>query len=164
MNNQKIVLLNVDNGKPTSQNATWGKWLMKNHPTKYRILSGKSVRVAHLKEGKEKYYPENEGKAMQLQHPDKYLVLTPAGVDEAKIETVVTEVAPTPAPVPVVETPIIEEPIIENVQLPNQPEQVVAKFNASPAALKYAVENNIDLSEVQGTGKDGKITMNDVKV
>lgn len=35
--------------------------------------------------------------------------------------------------------------------------------NISPAAKKLAEENNIDYSILTGTGKDGMITVNDVK-
>lgn len=37
-----------------------------------------------------------------------------------------------------------------------------AEVIASPTARRYALENDIDLSQVQGTGKDGRITREDV--
>ena len=37
------------------------------------------------------------------------------------------------------------------------------KVNASPAAVKFALENKIDLSGVVGSGQDGKILIKDVK-
>ena len=40
---------------------------------------------------------------------------------------------------------------------------VKTKVNASPAAVKLALENGIDLSGVVGTGKDGKILIKDVR-
>ena len=40
---------------------------------------------------------------------------------------------------------------------------VKAKINASPAAVKLALENKIDLSGVVGSGKDDKILVKDVK-
>ena len=42
-------------------------------------------------------------------------------------------------------------------------EPVKAKVNASPAAIKLALENKIDLSGVVGSGKDDKILVKDVK-
>jgi pyruvate/2-oxoglutarate dehydrogenase complex dihydrolipoamide acyltransferase (E2) component len=36
------------------------------------------------------------------------------------------------------------------------------KINASPAAIKLAKENGIDLNNVTGTGKEGSITKTDV--
>ena len=38
-----------------------------------------------------------------------------------------------------------------------------AVWKATEAAEKLAAENDIDLSKVQGTGKDGVITVDDVK-
>ena len=37
------------------------------------------------------------------------------------------------------------------------------KFKASKAAIKLAKENNIDLTKVTGTGKEGNITVTDIK-
>ena len=37
------------------------------------------------------------------------------------------------------------------------------KFKASKAAIKLAKENGIDLTKVKGTGKEGSITVNDVR-
>lgn len=37
------------------------------------------------------------------------------------------------------------------------------KANASPAALTYARDNNLDLSTTEGTGPDGKILLKDIK-
>jgi pyruvate/2-oxoglutarate dehydrogenase complex dihydrolipoamide acyltransferase (E2) component len=34
---------------------------------------------------------------------------------------------------------------------------------ASPAAVKLAAENDIDLADVEGTGKGGKVTVTDVR-
>lgn len=38
-----------------------------------------------------------------------------------------------------------------------------AKLNGSPSALKYARDNNIDLTDFVGSGEDGKIMLKDVK-
>ena len=38
-----------------------------------------------------------------------------------------------------------------------------AKLNGSPSALKYARDNNIDLTDFLGSGEDGKIMLKDVK-
>ena len=40
---------------------------------------------------------------------------------------------------------------------------VKTKVNASPAAVKLALENGIDLSTVVGTGNEGKILIKDVR-
>jgi pyruvate/2-oxoglutarate dehydrogenase complex dihydrolipoamide acyltransferase (E2) component len=40
---------------------------------------------------------------------------------------------------------------------------VKEKPNASPHAVKLALEHNIDLKEVEGSGKDGKILLKDVE-
>ena len=40
---------------------------------------------------------------------------------------------------------------------------VKAKINASPSAVKLALENKIDLTGVVGSGQDGKILVKDVK-
>ena len=37
------------------------------------------------------------------------------------------------------------------------------KFKASKAAIKLAKENGIDLTKVTGTGKEGNITVTDIK-
>ena len=37
------------------------------------------------------------------------------------------------------------------------------KFKASKAAIKLAKENSIDLTKVTGTGKEGNITVTDIK-
>lgn len=42
-------------------------------------------------------------------------------------------------------------------------EPVKEKPNASPQAVKLALENNIDLKKVEGSGKDGKILLKDVE-
>lgn len=39
-----------------------------------------------------------------------------------------------------------------------------AEANSTPAALKYANENGVDLTLVEGTGANGKITLDDVKL
>lgn len=36
-------------------------------------------------------------------------------------------------------------------------------YHATDSAVAYAEEHGIDLSEIEGTGKDGKITLTDVK-
>lgn len=42
-------------------------------------------------------------------------------------------------------------------------EPTKAKLNGSPSALKYARDNNIDLTDFVGSGEDGKIMLKDVK-
>jgi 2-oxoisovalerate dehydrogenase E2 component (dihydrolipoyl transacylase) len=37
------------------------------------------------------------------------------------------------------------------------------KHNATPAALKAAQEQGIDIEEIEGTGADGRITVKDVR-
>jgi pyruvate/2-oxoglutarate dehydrogenase complex dihydrolipoamide acyltransferase (E2) component len=37
------------------------------------------------------------------------------------------------------------------------------KHNATPAAMKAAQELGVDLDEIDGTGADGRITVNDVR-
>jgi pyruvate/2-oxoglutarate dehydrogenase complex dihydrolipoamide acyltransferase (E2) component len=37
------------------------------------------------------------------------------------------------------------------------------KQNATPAALKAAQEQGVDLDEIEGTGADGRITVKDVR-
>jgi len=39
----------------------------------------------------------------------------------------------------------------------------VPEIDATDAALKYAAKNGVDLLEIDGTGKDGRITLGDVK-
>ena len=55
------------------------------------------------------------------------------------------------APAADVEEPQVEESVADAVAI------------ASPAAKKMMAENNIDLPEVQGSGKDGRITKEDVQ-
>jgi hypothetical protein len=57
----------------------------------------------------------------------------------------VVEELPEPEPVEAIEELGVEEP------------------DATPAALEYAAEKGIDLSQVEGSGKDGKITKPDVE-
>ena len=46
---------------------------------------------------------------------------------------------------------------------PDEPENNEPSINASKAALELATEKGIDLSTVEGTGSDGKITVGDVR-
>lgn len=57
-----------------------------------------------------------------------------------------------------------EEPVATTTAQPQEARDVVANtdFIASPAARKWAAEKSIDLVQVKGTGKDGRITKEDV--
>lgn len=51
----------------------------------------------------------------------------------------------------------VEEEAVEEVK------EEPIEIHASRAARRYAIENGIDLSEVEGTGRGGQITVKDVK-
>ena len=52
----------------------------------------------------------------------------------------------------------------EDPYVPGMSEIVEEIDNITPAALKLAQEEAVDLTDVVGTGKDGKITIEDVRV
>jgi 2-oxoglutarate dehydrogenase E2 component (dihydrolipoamide succinyltransferase) len=66
---------------------------------------------------------------------------------EKKEEVVEEKAAPTPNPMPAAE---------------EKKEKTYAEGVASPAANKIMAENNIKASQISGTGKDGRITKQDV--
>lgn len=47
---------------------------------------------------------------------------------------------------------------------PEPEEEPEVEINATAAAIEYAAEHGIDLSDVEGTGSDGKIILRDVKI
>lgn len=61
---------------------------------------------------------------------------------------------PAPAPAP--------EPVAPPAPAPQVPEPT--KISISQAALEFAEENNIDLSNIEGTGAGGMITKKDLIV
>lgn len=79
----------------------------------------------------------------------------PAGFESAPTEEVAVEapkeeVAPNPNP----------NPVAEKLTIPSK--ETYAKGTPSIAAKKIANENNVPLSKVQGTGKDGRLTKQDI--
>lgn len=70
-------------------------------------------------------------------------------------------IAETPAVPEIAKAEVIETP--EEPKTPDSAEQDEGP-NAVPSAIKYAEENNIDLTAINGSGKDGKILLSDVKV
>ena len=50
-----------------------------------------------------------------------------------------------------------KEAIVEKPQEPEHSEKVL-----SPASLKHSIETQVDINQVQGTGKDGRITKGDI--
>lgn len=61
-------------------------------------------------------------------------------------------------------TPEAEAPKNEEVSAPAEeaPTNLAGKVRYSPAVLKLSQEHNIDLSQVKGTGKEGRITRKDL--
>lgn len=49
------------------------------------------------------------------------------------------------------------------VEISEVPQQVTAEVGATDAARALAEERGVDLAAVKGTGKDGKITLKDIK-
>jgi pyruvate dehydrogenase E2 component (dihydrolipoamide acetyltransferase) len=76
--------------------------------------------------------------------------------------------APAPAPEPVPTTPPVEQPAL--VEPETAPGAIEAEAGRppderrflSPVVRKLARENNLDLSVIEGTGRGGRITRNDV--
>lgn len=80
------------------------------------------------------------------------LIKTNEEVQETKKETVPEKIAP------------IIQPIGEKTIEKSTGEKFEEKhIKASPLAKRIAAENNIDLSQIQGTGEDGAITKEDVE-
>ena len=80
-----------------------------------------------------------------------------------KIEDFKKEVKVVEEPVEVksVEEKVTAKEIKSSVKKPRVKKE--PKFKASKAAIKLAKENGIDLTKVKGTGKDGNITVTDIK-
>src|ERR1700756_569792 len=73
--------------------------------------------------------------------------------------------APAPAPEPEPEKPAVQAPPPEPEQ--NEDENVASleerrRTKSSPLVRKIARENNIDISQLQGTGISGRVTKNDI--
>ena len=79
-------------------------------------------------------------------------------IEDFKKEVKVVE---EPVEVKIVEEKVTAKEIKSSVKKPRVKKQ--PKFKASKAAIKLAKENGIDLTKVKGTGKDGNITVTDIK-
>lgn len=51
----------------------------------------------------------------------------------------------------------------QNAESPEQPDDAADTVDATDAAVKRASELDVDLTEVQGSGKDGRVTADDVE-
>ncbi|MGX7013956.1 dihydrolipoamide acetyltransferase family protein [Vagococcus silagei] len=90
-----------------------------------------------------------------------FMTLDVEGAEEDPVEVVeevkVEAAAPAPAPTPAV------EPVVVATPAPVAPvAQGKASGRFSPAVMRLAQEKNIDLAQVVGTGKDGRITRKDI--
>ncbi|WP_438710385.1 2-oxoglutarate dehydrogenase complex dihydrolipoyllysine-residue succinyltransferase [Aquimarina muelleri] len=65
------------------------------------------------------------------------------------------------APAPVAETPKVEEKKEESKPIAPAKAQTYATGTASPAAKKVLAEKGMDANQIQGTGRDGRITKAD---
>jgi pyruvate dehydrogenase E2 component (dihydrolipoamide acetyltransferase) len=99
---------------------------------------------------------------------EKQTVISPVGVDIAaqeKLEEAAAEREETQPPAPSIEKPQAPQPppVAEREQQPSATPTVrVQDIRTSPLVRKLARENNVDLSEIQGTGLEGRITKEDV--
>lgn len=103
---------------------------------------------------------EAAGKLIHVAKEDDDLEI---GALVAKIDTSVTAGSDTPAPK---ETPKEEAPTPESKAAPTPPttsETTYATGHPSPAAGKILKENQIPASEIEGTGRDGRITKADAQ-
>jgi 2-oxoglutarate dehydrogenase E2 component (dihydrolipoamide succinyltransferase) len=75
---------------------------------------------------------------------------------------VASTTAEPPVAEKVAETPVKEEKAAAPVPNPGPATDSYAKGTPSPAAAKAIAENNINASKINGTGKDGRITKQDV--
>jgi len=62
------------------------------------------------------------------------------------------------------DAPVEQAPPVDPVDPTTPPEQEEPpQIDATPRAIQVAIQYDIDLAEVTGTGKDGKITLGDVR-
>lgn len=82
-------------------------------------------------------------------------------IEDFKKEVKVEEKKPDVVEVKEIKEKVTAKEIKSAVKKPKVKKE--PKFKASKAAIKLAKENGIDLTKVKGTGKDGNITVTDVK-
>jgi 2-oxoglutarate dehydrogenase E2 component (dihydrolipoamide succinyltransferase) len=96
----------------------------------------------------------------------KLIILVPAGTDVVigqVIAHIDTDAAGASAPAPKVETPAAPKAVEAPVAAPATASANYATGHPSPAAAKIMAENNVSVSDVAGTGKDGRITKEDAQ-
>ena len=102
------------------------------------------------------YIGINEGESAAV---DAVLaIIGPEGTDISGIDKSTTKSAPTEAATPT-ETSAISQPTVTPTETPNQSGRVFA----SPLAKQIAKDKGINLSQVKGTGENGRIVKSDVE-
>jgi len=102
------------------------------------------------------YIGINEGESAAV---DAVLaIIGPEGTDISGIDKNTTISAPTEAATPT-ETSAISQPTVTPIETPNQSGRVFA----SPLAKQIAKDKGINLSQVKGTGENGRIVKSDVE-
>ena len=95
------------------------------------------------------------------------LILEPADVATTAVETPKVEPAPTPAPVAAPAAPAAAAPVANKAARPSPTAKIdeasFSKAYATPSVRKFARELGVDLGKVDGSGRKGRITKEDVQ-
>ena len=118
------------------------------------IINGGTSAQSAVKEVK-KYSPplkqEKEVKPILEEIKKTTLIKKPAPVKKIEIDRATKE-----------EEPLILDQVHEEVSISKNISQKPLEARVAPSARKMAVESNIDLSKIQGTGKNGTILKEDI--
>lgn len=142
--------------------GTISKWLVKvgDFVNKYDSLAEVNTdkvnaEVPSTVSGRIKEILVEEGETVAVGTLILYIEEAGVAVEEAPAPSTAPTLAATPAPAPTNVEPMAAKP--------TAPGENVSKARYSPAVLKLAQEHNIDLSQVVGTGAEGRITRKDVQ-
>jgi pyruvate dehydrogenase E2 component (dihydrolipoamide acetyltransferase) len=142
---------------PTMEEGVLAKWHVKVGD---EIKSGDILAEIETDKATMEVEAVDEGKLLEI--------LVPDGTNGVKINTIIARIegeGGTPAPIPVA-APIIEAPSVAvSVATSNvsNTQKSGSRVFASPLAKRIAVQKNLDLSTIKGSGPNGRIVKADVE-
>ncbi|MDC0231963.1 2-oxoglutarate dehydrogenase complex dihydrolipoyllysine-residue succinyltransferase [Pelagibacteraceae bacterium] len=121
-----------------------------------KIASKKAAKVTQTDLKKESYTPPKKSKEKKLKKNEEVLTLDKDVKQENSSQTLVLET--------LAEEDISEKETEEDISEKEEEKYIPPKTrkNLSPAVRKMVEENNIDISNIEGTGKSGRISKGDL--